>query len=117
MTYRLILLKLKTISLLQSPTGTVPPQALPLTLDTLAAQLADVVTHFGLKEILGLGVGVGGHVLIRFAASHPKALAGLILLSPACRQSSWWEWAAGSLTARQLQHLGWTYVVSVSLPR
>jgi pimeloyl-ACP methyl ester carboxylesterase len=56
---------------LQAPGAETPASFLPLTLGRLAESLADVVAHYKLREVLGLGAGVGGHVMAQLAAEHP----------------------------------------------
>lgn len=56
----------------QAPGTEVPSSFLPLSLDRLAQGLADVVWHFKLREVLGLGAGVGGQVLAQLAAENPR---------------------------------------------
>lgn len=41
------------------------------TMDELAAQLLFVLSHFGLKSIIGFGVGAGSNILSRFAMQQP----------------------------------------------
>ena len=41
-------------------------------MDELAKQLNFVVAHFGLENVIGLGVGAGGNILARFALAHPE---------------------------------------------
>jgi pimeloyl-ACP methyl ester carboxylesterase len=35
-------------------------------------------------------------------------MCGLIVISPSCQRSSWWEWAWGNTTSAQLYYRGWT---------
>ncbi|KAL4424976.1 hypothetical protein ABPG77_002861 [Micractinium sp. CCAP 211/92] len=91
----------------QAAGAEVPPTFLPLSLGRLADALADVASHFKLKEVLGLSAGVGAQVLAQLAAEQPELFCGLILVSPSCRRPGWWEWGWGSLAARQLYHSGW----------
>jgi len=44
-------------------------------MDELAEQLPFVLTHFGLKQVIGLGVGAGGNILARFALAHPELVS------------------------------------------
>lgn len=44
-------------------------------MDELSEQIADVVVHFNLKTFIGLGVGVGANILVRFALSHPEKVS------------------------------------------
>ncbi|CAM9749647.1 unnamed protein product [Chrysoparadoxa australica] len=57
-------------------------------LERQAAQLQWVVTHLGLKAPVGLGVGAGANVLLRFACDHPEMLGGLFLVSPFAGEAS-----------------------------
>lgn len=41
------------------------------TIDDLAAQLLFVLSHFGLKSVIGFGVGAGANILARFALNNP----------------------------------------------
>lgn len=61
---------------LQAPGATVPPAFQPLSLSKLAEAAADVAAHFKLREVLGMGAGVGGQVLLQLAAEQPKVGCG-----------------------------------------
>lgn len=41
-------------------------------MEELSEQISDVMLHFNLKSFIGLGVGVGANVLVRFALFHPE---------------------------------------------
>lgn len=41
------------------------------TIDELSAQLLFVLSHFGLKSVIGFGVGAGANILARFALNNP----------------------------------------------
>lgn len=43
-------------------------------MDELSEQISDVMLHFNLKTCIGLGVGAGANVLVRFALSHPHSV-------------------------------------------
>jgi len=80
-----------------------------LSMNQMICQIDDVISKFGIKECLGLGVGNGAYMLAKYAAEKPKnAFIGLILISPSCRKSSWWEWATGSIAASRLASFGWS---------
>lgn len=80
-----------------------------LSMDQLVSQIDDIISKFGIKECLGLGVGNGAYLLAKCAAEKPKsAFIGLILISPSCRKSSWWEWGTGSIAASRLASFGWS---------
>ena len=50
-------------------------------MDELGEQISDVVIHFNLKTFIGLGVGVGANILVRFALAHPEKVANFSLYS------------------------------------
>jgi len=52
-------------------------------MDELAEQVYEVVTHYGIKRIIGFGVGAGANILCRFALVYPtKVGCGIQLLYP-----------------------------------
>ncbi|EFN58770.1 hypothetical protein CHLNCDRAFT_140515 [Chlorella variabilis] len=91
----------------QAAEAETPASFLPLTLGKLVQALADVVRHFKLREVLGMGVGVGAYLLTQLAAENPSLFCGLILVSPCCQRPGWWEWAWGQVACRQLSYQGW----------
>ena len=70
------------------------------------ATISAVVRHRRLKEVLGLAVGNGGHLLCKMARSVP--LIGMVLISPSSKRASWFEYGTGSLAALRLSRSGWT---------
>ncbi|CAN0376370.1 unnamed protein product, partial [Ectocarpus fasciculatus] len=54
-------------------------EAKALSLEAQAAQLLEVTIQLGLEWFVGLGVGAGANVLLRFACDNPGNVAGLIL--------------------------------------
>lgn len=86
-----------------------PEQTSTASLETVVHQILDVVAHYTLREVLGLGVGNGGYLLIKAAAaSHHSLFSGLVLISPSTRCPGWWEWGMGHIAARQIARSGWT---------
>ena len=50
---------------------------------TVAAQdVADLVEHLNLKNAIGAGHSMGGHILVQVAAEHPAAFERLVLVDP-----------------------------------
>lgn len=45
------------------------------TMDELAAQLLFVLSHFGLKTVIGFGVGAGANILAKFALNNPDKVS------------------------------------------
>lgn len=62
--------------LVQAAEAETPASFLPLTLGKLVQALADVVRHFKLREVLGMGVGVGAYLLTQLAAENPSVSRG-----------------------------------------
>lgn len=58
---------------------TLVARAKALSLEAQAAQLLEVTIQLGLEWFVGLGVGAGANVLLRFACDNPGNVAGLIL--------------------------------------
>lgn len=50
------------------------------TIDDLAAQLLFVLSHFGLKSVIGFGVGAGANILARFALNNPDKVFWIFYL-------------------------------------
>ncbi|KAM4581417.1 protein NDRG1-like [Odontesthes bonariensis] len=50
-------------------------------MDQLSEALPIVLKHFGLRSVIGLGVGAGAHILARFALNHPDLVDGLVLIN------------------------------------
>ncbi|XP_026462013.1 protein NDRG3-like isoform X2 [Ctenocephalides felis] len=78
------------------------------TMDQLAGQLPFVLTHFGLKSVIGFGVGFGANVLARFAIEHPEQVGALCLVNCVSTVSGWIEWGYQKLNARHLKSKGMT---------
>ncbi|XP_071326306.1 protein NDRG1-like [Trachinotus anak] len=50
-------------------------------MDQLSETLPAVLKHFGLRTVIGLGVGAGAYILARFALNHPDMVDGLLLIN------------------------------------
>lgn len=44
-------------------------------MDELGEQISDVVIHFNIKTFIGLAVGTGSNILVRFALAHPEKVS------------------------------------------
>ncbi|XP_061674758.1 protein NDRG1-like [Syngnathoides biaculeatus] len=51
------------------------------TMDQLSEALPAVLKHFGLRSVIGLGVGAGACILANFALNHPDLVDGLVLIN------------------------------------
>lgn len=78
------------------------------TMDELAAQLLFVLSNFGLKSVIGFGVGAGANILARFALSHNDRVGALCLINCSSTTSGWMEWGYQSFNARYLRTKGMT---------
>ncbi|XP_057319992.1 protein NDRG3 isoform X6 [Microplitis mediator] len=78
------------------------------TMDELAQQLLFVLGHFGLKSVIGFGVGAGANILARFALSHPSKVNALCLINCISTQAGWIEWGYQKLNVRHLRSQGMT---------
>uniref|UniRef100_A0A1Y1NCE7 Protein NDRG3 n=1 Tax=Photinus pyralis TaxID=7054 RepID=A0A1Y1NCE7_PHOPY len=87
---------------------TLPEDYIFPTMDELAAQLDFVLSHFGLKQVIGFGVGAGANILARFALNHASKVAALCLINCASTQAGWIEWGYQKLNARHLRSKGMT---------
>ncbi|XP_037940907.1 protein NDRG3-like isoform X3 [Teleopsis dalmanni] len=87
---------------------TLPEDYVYPTMDELASQLLFVLSHFGLKSVIGLGVGAGANILARFALAHPDKIGALCLINCVSTQSGWIEWGYQSFNARFLRTKGMT---------
>lgn len=77
-------------------------------MEDLAAQLAFVLTHFGLKSVIGFGVGAGANILSRFAFTHPDKIGALCLVNCVSTAAGWIEWGYQTFNARSLRTKGMT---------
>lgn len=77
-------------------------------MDELADQLPFVLGHFGLKSVIGFGVGAGANILARFALAHPNKVNALCLINCVSTQAGWIEWGYQKLNVRYLRSQGMT---------
>ena len=78
------------------------------TMDELSEQLLFVFGHFGLKSVIGFGVGAGANILARFALAHPEKVNALCLINCVSTQAGWIEWGYQKLNVRHLRSQGMT---------
>lgn len=77
-------------------------------MDELASQMEFVLSHFGLKQVIGFGVGAGANILARFALNNPNKVAALCLINCVSTPAGWIEWGYQKLNARHLRSKGMT---------
>nr|XP_020462503.1 protein NDRG1-like [Monopterus albus] len=74
-------------------------------MDQLSETLPLVLKHFGLKSVIGMGIGAGAYVLARFALDNPNMAEGLVLININPCAEGWMDWAAHKIS-------GWTHAMS-----
>ncbi|KAG7262772.1 hypothetical protein CRUP_021616 [Coryphaenoides rupestris] len=67
-------------------------------MDQLSETLPAVLKHFGLKSVIGMGIGAGAYVLTRFALDYPTMVEGLVLININPCAEGWMDWAAHKIT-------------------
>ncbi|XP_017265319.1 protein NDRG1 [Kryptolebias marmoratus] len=50
-------------------------------MEQISEMLPDVLKHFGLRSVVGMGVGAGAYILAKFALDHPDLVDGLVLFN------------------------------------
>ncbi|XP_037903488.1 protein NDRG3 isoform X4 [Hermetia illucens] len=90
---------------------TLPEDYIYPTMDELASQIQYVLTHFGLKSVIGFGVGAGANIMARFALHNPDKVGALCLINCVSTSSGWIEWGYQSFNARFLRTKGMTQSV------
>ncbi|XP_054462431.1 protein NDRG1a [Anoplopoma fimbria] len=73
-------------------------------MDQLSETLPLVLKHFGLKSVLGMGIGAGAYILTRFALDYPNMVEGLMLININPCAEGWMDWAAHKIS-------GWTHAM------
>lgn len=77
----------------------------PLRYESLADDVAALVTKLGLPEVDVLGYSLGGGVGLRTAIQHPDLVSRLVVVSAPCRQQGWYQ-ATSTAMARQDEEVG-----------
>ncbi|XP_023667586.1 protein NDRG1a isoform X1 [Paramormyrops kingsleyae] len=67
-------------------------------MDQLSETIPLVLKHFGLKSIIGLGIGAGAYVLAKFALDYHTMVEGLVLININPCAEGWMDWAANKIT-------------------
>ncbi|XP_039598327.1 protein NDRG1-like [Polypterus senegalus] len=73
-------------------------------MDQLSEVLPMVLKHFGLKSVIGLGIGAGAYILARFALLSPDLVEGLVLININPCAEGWMDWAAHKIS-------GWAHAL------
>lgn len=75
-------------------------------MDELAEQVLEVMAHFGLKRVIGFGVGAGANILCRLGLTHPDKVDALCVVNCVSTQAGWIEWGYQKLNSRNLRLKG-----------
>ncbi|XP_053302027.1 protein NDRG1a [Pleuronectes platessa] len=67
-------------------------------MDQLSETLPLVLKHFGLKTVIGMGIGAGAYILTRFALDYPNLMEGLLLININPCAEGWMDWAAHKIS-------------------
>ncbi|VDM96049.1 unnamed protein product [Thelazia callipaeda] len=78
------------------------------TMDGLAQIVENCVEHFRLAEFIGLGVGVGANVMLRYALQNQVKVDALILVNCVATTAGWIEWFYQQINMRSLRTRGMT---------
>ncbi|OZC06022.1 hypothetical protein X798_06995 [Onchocerca flexuosa] len=62
------------------------------TMDGLVQIVDNCVEHFKIREVIGLGVGVGANVMLRYALQNQSKMDALILVNCVATSAGWIEW-------------------------
>jgi 3-oxoadipate enol-lactonase len=71
----------------------------PYWVEQFADDLADLVEHFGWREVVVAGASMGGCVALAFAAAYPKLAAGLGLFDTTAGYNAFDAWEERAMTA------------------
>ncbi|KAK9866947.1 hypothetical protein WJX84_002501 [Apatococcus fuscideae] len=87
--------------------------AATMTMDKLVVMTAEIVSHFKLQNMIGLGVGGGAWVLAAYAARYPQngGMTGLVLMSPPTQTCGWGEYISGNNTLTAMSVFGLSTMV------
>ncbi|KAI1717498.1 ndr family domain-containing protein [Ditylenchus destructor] len=72
-------------------------------LDELVHLVGYIVNHYGFKSFIGLGVGAGANILLRYALKQPERVDALILVNANIGRSGWIEWGYEKIHLHSLQ--------------
>jgi len=77
-------------------------------LPKMADRLISVLSHYHLKDVIGLGVGAGAVILIHLAIAAPDKFLGITVIDPAGKSGGFKEWGEQKLAAFALEKKGFT---------
>ncbi|VDK80472.1 unnamed protein product [Litomosoides sigmodontis] len=78
------------------------------TMDGLVQIVDNCVEQFKIREFIGLGVGVGANVLLRYALQNQSKVDALILVNCVAASAGWVEWFYQQVNVRSLRTRGMT---------
>ncbi|KAK6107184.1 Ndr family protein [Brugia pahangi] len=78
------------------------------TMDGLVQIVDNCVEQFKIREFIGLGVGVGANVMLRYALQNQSKMDALILINCVATSAGWIEWFYQQINIRSLRTRGMT---------
>ncbi|VIO96994.1 Uncharacterized protein BM_BM6685 [Brugia malayi] len=78
------------------------------TMDGLVQIVDNCVEQFKIREFIGLGVGVGANVMLRYALQNQSKMDALILINCVATSAGWVEWFYQQINIRSLRTRGMT---------
>ncbi|XP_064641158.1 protein NDRG3-like isoform X3 [Lineus longissimus] len=94
---------LPRFSLHSTPTSPVVDGTGYPTMDQLGEMILPVLQYYGLKRVIGFGVGAGANILCRFALQHPEKCDALFLVNCTATAAGWTEWGYQKLNSWYLK--------------
>jgi len=85
-----------------------PPGYQYPTMDEMVTMVNDIVEFFQFKSFIGLGIGAGANMLLRYAVKHQEKVEGLILVDCVSSTASWLEWTKQKVNITSLRNIGMT---------
>ncbi|XP_064641167.1 protein NDRG3-like isoform X11 [Lineus longissimus] len=95
--------KRNRFSLHSTPTSPVVDGTGYPTMDQLGEMILPVLQYYGLKRVIGFGVGAGANILCRFALQHPEKCDALFLVNCTATAAGWTEWGYQKLNSWYLK--------------
>jgi pimeloyl-ACP methyl ester carboxylesterase len=69
--------------------GRTPAVDRPMRFETMADDIAALVSYLGFEQVDVMGYSLGGAVALRTAIQHPASVRRLVLVSTPCRRAGW----------------------------
>lgn len=77
-------------------------------MDGIAQIVQSVVEHLKIRTFIGMGIGLGANVLLRYSLKYMEKVDALILINASKTKASWTEWAYQKININSLRWVGMT---------